>query len=132
MQRSQLLDAVARYGRFDSREAAERATVATLETLGERVSRGEAAALGSALPEEYAATVRGRSDETPAAFSPDEFVRRVIEREATDVGRDRATIHVRAVMAALADAGLSNELRDAREQLPNEYATLFETDDLGE
>lgn len=130
MQRDRILDAIARKAGLESRDAAERAAVATLRTLGEHVSAGEAEDIAAELPDVLGSAVTTRSDETPEEFSPDEFVRRVVERENADVGNEEATVHVRAVMAALAEAGLSNELGDAREQLPNEFATLFETDGL--
>lgn len=131
MQRDQLLDSVERLAELDSREAAEDAVVATLLTLGEHVSTGEAEDLAAGLPDDYAETVTDRSDEAPESFSVDEFVDRVAERERREgVDAEVATRHVRAVMAALADAGLQRELEDAREQLPNEFATLFETDEL--
>lgn len=132
MQHGQILDAVARRAELESPDVAESATVGTLETLGEHLSAGEAEQIAAELPDDLAVSVVARSDETPEAFSVDEFVRRVREREGVGVDDAEAMIHVRAVMAALVDAGLSNELREAREQLPNEYASIFETADLAD
>ena len=131
MNRENTLEAVGELAGIESRAAAERATLATLRTLGEHVSAGEAEDLAEGLPDGLAEAVTDRSDETPESFSVEEFVDRVIERERNDgVERAEATRHVRAVMAALAEGGLERELQEAREQLPNEFATLFERDEL--
>ena len=126
-----LLEDVRRLAGLDSEAAAARAVIATLETLGQHVSAGETEDLAAGLPDEFGSAVTDLADETPEAFTPDEFVDRVAHAEREDpVDREEATRHVRAVMAALADAGLDRELQDAREQLPNEYATLFEREGL--
>lgn len=131
MNREDLLEDVRELADLESEDAAESAAVATLLTLGEHVSEGEAEDLAAGLPEELRETVTDRSDETPESFSVEEFAARVAEREGDeDVDRAAATRHVRAVMAALADGGLERELQNAREQLPNEFATLFERDEL--
>lgn len=132
MQHDHILDTVARRADLESPDVAEGATVATLETLGEHLSAGEAEQIAAELPDDLAVSVVARSDETPEEFSLDEFVERVRKREGVDVDDAEAMVHARAVMAALVDAGLSNELREAREQLPNEYASIFETADLAE
>lgn len=131
MNREDLLDAVSDPAGLESRDAAERATLATLRTLGEHVSAGEAEDPADELPRDLAEAVTDRSDETPESFSVEAFADRVAEREQReDPDRAEATRHVRAVMAALADAGLERELQEAREQLPNEFAALFERDEL--
>ena len=131
MNRDDLLDHVEELAGLDSRGEAEGATLATLRTLGEHVSAGEAGDLADGLPGDLAGAVTDRSDETPESFSVETFADRVAERERDgDVDRAEATVHVRAVMAALAESGLERELQEAREQLPNEFATLFERDEL--
>jgi uncharacterized protein (DUF2267 family) len=71
-------------------EQAERAMQATLQTLGERIDRGEARRLAAELPEElgpWLATI------TPAErFDLDEFLRRVAAR-AQDRGDARRLVH---------------------------------------
>lgn len=126
----QLFDSVARRARIESQTTAERATLAALQTLGEHVSEGQAEDIAAEPPDGIAETVTDRSAETPESFSPGTFVRRVAEREADEVDENTATTHTRAVFAALSEAGLDDELRDARGQLPDEFATLFETDEL--
>ncbi|RDI72305.1 DUF2267 domain-containing protein [Halopelagius longus] len=132
MQREELLDGVARRARLESHDEAEHAALATLQTLGEHISEGEAEDVAERLPDEYEQTVTDRSDATPQEFSTEGFVRSVARRERGDVGGEEARTHARAVFATLADAGLEDELQDARSQLPDEFDTLFETDGLAE
>lgn len=128
MDRDDILDATARRAGLDSEQAAERAVIATLTTLGEHVSKGQSQQIAAQLPPEISDATTSRSTDSPEEFAVDEFVHRVATREGDEVSEDEAVGHVRAVMAALADAGVRHELQDAREQLPNEFATLFETE----
>lgn len=132
MNRDELLDGVERRAQLESRDEAERATLATLQTFGEHVSEGEAEDVAEGLPDDYEETVTDRSDATPEEFSAEGFVRSVARRERGDVGGEEARTHARAVFATLADAGLEDELRDAQSQLPDEFDTLFEADGLAE
>jgi uncharacterized protein (DUF2267 family) len=103
------------------RESAERAIQATLSTLGERIDRGEASQLAAQLPPEVApwiATADGAH-----GFDLDEFLRRVAEREGTDVST--AERHAYAVFAALGQAVSPDELADLAAELPRSYAPLL-------
>lgn len=99
------------------------ATQATLEVLGERLSRGEA--------EDLAAFLHGQATqwlidyENPAAgnFRPDEFVERVAAR--TDVPESRAETYVQEVSSTLALVVPDDELDRAAAQLPNEFGELL-------
>lgn len=131
MQREKILDEVQRQAGLDSTDAAAGAVEATLLTLGERITAGEAADLAAPLPEEFGEALTARSDESPADYSVEEFLDRVGRREeSAGLDGEETERHVRAVLYALAESGLENELRVAREQLPNEYAAVFDTDDL--
>ena len=112
---------------LDDAQQARAATEATLWTLGEHLSAGEATDVDALLPEGLRGSLTASSDETPAEFSVEEFYRRVADRE--DVDPDDATVHVRAVTAALAAAVGENPLQDVREQLPNEFDSAFEPPD---
>jgi uncharacterized protein (DUF2267 family) len=103
------------------REAAERAMRATLQTLGERIDRGEARQLASQLPAEVAPWL----EQTPSAerFDVDEFVGRVAEREG--VGLADAERHARAVFVALGQAVSDKEIFDLAEQLPDDLDALL-------
>jgi uncharacterized protein (DUF2267 family) len=124
MDEQEFYDSVQQHATIESREFAERLTVAVLQTLGERLSGGEAADLGATLPGGFEAALRREGDEDPTAFGPEEFRKRVVQR-ADALERD-VEAGIRGVMAALADHGSRNELRAALEQLPQEYQTLFE------
>src|SRR4051812_49591825 len=61
-----------------SRDAAERATQATLQTLADRLSKGEARDLAASLPAELAPYLF--TDTDARAFGVDEFLRRAAGR----------------------------------------------------
>jgi uncharacterized protein (DUF2267 family) len=103
------------------RQQAERATQATLETLAERITEGEARDLAGELPPELAPHL-GRKG--PAErFDIDEFLSRIAERAGVDV--EAAERHARAVFAALGRAVSAKELADLEAQLPGDYAALL-------
>jgi putative intracellular protease/amidase/uncharacterized protein (DUF2267 family) len=97
-------------------DAAERATEATLRTLGERISEGEAEDLARHLPDSLAGIIVQPGG--PQAFPADEFFQRVAEREGTDP--ETAERHAAAVVAALARREGRKELHDMMSQLPRE------------
>lgn len=129
MDRDDVVDAVHRRAETDSSGSAAAVTRATLATLGERVSAGEAEDLAACLPGGLADAVGDGGDEDPPGFPVEEFLDRV--RERADGAADGDTeARVVAVTAAIAEAGCRNELSVAREQLPHEYAALFDTANL--
>jgi uncharacterized protein (DUF2267 family) len=127
----QQYDEVWRYERFIttieqkagiSWEKAERAARATLQTLAERISGGQARDLASDLPHELRGPlVEGGGDAEP--FDVREFVRRVAEREGVDT--DTAERHARAVFVALARLVRHDEVADLLAELPEEYQSLL-------
>ena len=104
-------------------DEARRAITATLSTLSERISGGEAADLREQLPQELKEPIQ-RSGEEAEAFLLEEFLRRVGEREGVNV--DTARNHASAVMTVLGEAVTSGQLDDIRAQLPQEFSPLFE------
>jgi uncharacterized protein (DUF2267 family) len=104
-----------------NRRDAERAVEATLITLAERLSSGEAEDIAAQLPTEYRPLLTGTGP--PQRFGLDEFVRRVAEREGVDVLAARP--HVRAVFAALGRALNWKELHDMASELPREFDQLI-------
>jgi uncharacterized protein (DUF2267 family) len=103
-----------------SYEEAERATRATLETLGERISDGQARDIAEQLPVPLRPVIVGGRD--PEPFDVGEFVRRVAEREGVD--RPLARQHARAVFAALGRVVSREEIEDMRAQLPSGFGDL--------
>jgi uncharacterized protein (DUF2267 family) len=105
-----------------TREEAERAIDATLRTLGERITRGEAEDIALFLPRELRPALTS-SPEPAEAFDREEFVRRVAAREDVDEGSAEA--HARAAFTALGVAVAPGELRDMVAQLSSDYEPLF-------
>ncbi|WP_435128222.1 DUF2267 domain-containing protein [Halobaculum sp. D14] len=95
---------------------------ATLETLSERLTRGES--------EDLAHYLRGAAnrwilsgDADAEAFPPEEFVSRVAAR--AEVDEDRAREYVDAVATTLAGVVPDRELERAAAQLPDSYDALL-------
>jgi uncharacterized protein (DUF2267 family) len=104
-----------------SLEAADALTSATLQTLAERISGGEAADLAAQLPKELQPHLRG-AEEQAQGFDVDEFVRRVAERAGTDT--DRAEVGIRAVFDTLRETVTAGEIDDIMAQLPAGFRRL--------
>lgn len=111
-------------GALESTEAARDAARATLETLGERITKGEAEVLAEGLPDELAGAVAGPGGEAEA-FDAEEFVDRVSDREEA-ADPEAAVRHVEATLETIGDRSNRSEWRDVRRQLPDEYASLYE------
>ena len=111
-----------------TRDDAERAVEATLRTLAERITRGEARDIALFLPKEVRRFLTDTPEEAER-FGVDEFYRRVAEREGVD--RRAAAAHARAVFVALGVAVAPGELRDMASQLPGEYEPLLQAAGVG-
>jgi len=106
----------------DTQRAAEQAITATLETLSERLTGGEASDLAAQLPAQLQAPLE-RSAEEAEGFSLEEFYRRIAEREGADV--DTARNDASAVMTVVGMAVTPGQLDHLRSQLPAEFNVLF-------
>ena len=106
----------------DARRPAENAITATLETLNERISGGEARDLAAQFPEEIQPALRPKAEEAEG-FSLEEFYRRVAEREGVDI--ETARIDASAVMRVLREAVTPGELDDVMAQLSEDLNTLL-------
>jgi uncharacterized protein (DUF2267 family) len=115
------LSIVERWAHVD-RATAERATRATLATLAERLSPGEARDIAELLPPEFFAPLHTTSPAEP--FDVDEFLRRVAAREGTDV--TTAEQHARAVFVALRRTVGEREMADMKAQLPRDLRALVD------
>jgi uncharacterized protein (DUF2267 family) len=102
-------------------DLAERAARATLTTLAERLSKGEARDLLRQLPAEMKPWVHTESD--AERLDVDEFLRRVAEREGIDV--ETAERHARAVFFALGQTVSADEIADIAEELPQDFEPLI-------
>jgi uncharacterized protein (DUF2267 family) len=103
-----------------SREAAERAVQATLQTLAERLSQGQARDLAAQLPEPLAGWLFTDTDAAP--FGVEEFLRRIAERLGVDV--ETAERYAHAVFTALGRTVDRSEIADMTAELPQEFAAL--------
>jgi uncharacterized protein (DUF2267 family) len=104
-----------------SEGTAERIEHATLRTLADRISGGEAQDLAAQLPGQLQDDLRPPREEAEA-FGVDEFVRRVAERG--DIGPDEARTGAAAVLTTVREAVTPGEFDDVLSQLPQEYGEL--------
>jgi uncharacterized protein (DUF2267 family) len=100
---------------------AEQLTWATLATLAERISGGEARDLAAQLPKRLQDPLLPAYEEAEG-FSFTEFVRRTAERAGTDA--EVAEVAVDAVLATLRDAVTPGEFDDVLSQLPQDFKRL--------
>jgi uncharacterized protein (DUF2267 family) len=100
---------------------AEAVTQATLLTLAERITGGEARDLAAQLPKEVQAFL-DKKDEPAEGFDLNEFVRRVSLRAGVD--RDTAQRGVQAVFQTLYATVSTGEFSDIMSQLPKEFRDL--------
>ncbi|MFG3557126.1 DUF2267 domain-containing protein [Micromonospora sp. NPDC047557] len=111
-----------------STDQAATLTSATLETLADRISAGQAEDLAYQLPDGLDDNLRKppphRRDEHAKPFGFDEFVRRVADHPAVD--RALAGAGVRAVLTTLREAVTRDEFEDAMAQLPKEFRQVTE------
>jgi len=128
MQHQEFLGEVQHHGRMSSIAEADRAADATLATLAERLVGGTAANLAAQLPPETAAYMR--DVEFAESFSLDEFFARVSRREGVDL--PKSVHHARAVIDVLREAVSRGAMDHVRDQLPDEWAPLFESGSEGE
>jgi uncharacterized protein (DUF2267 family) len=102
-------------------DTVERVEHATLRTLADRISGGEAQDLASQLPSRLQDDLRPAREEAEA-FGVDEFVRRVAQR--SDVDPEEARTGAAAVLTTVREAVTPGEFDDVLSQLPQEYREL--------
>lgn len=103
------------------REAAARVARATLETLGERIDKEERDDLAAQLPAELKEPLSARN--ANGSFNVEEFFKRVSAR--ADIGYPEAVAQSQAVVSVMEKAVSAGEIEDLCDQLPDEYAELF-------
>jgi uncharacterized protein (DUF2267 family) len=121
MQYDEFIARVQQQADFSSPGEAVLATRATLETLGERLSRVETRQFATQLPTELQGYVHQRPE--GQIFALEEFFNRVSAREG--VRWQQAVAHARAVMAVVCEAVSPGEIEDMRRELGPEYEALF-------
>jgi uncharacterized protein (DUF2267 family) len=99
----------------------ERVEHATLRTLGDRISGGEARDLAAQLPKPLKEDLE-TVPENAEPFGVDEFIRRVSERG--QVAPEEARSGAVAVLTTVREAVTPGEFDDVLSQLPQEYREL--------
>jgi uncharacterized protein (DUF2267 family) len=102
-------------------DKAEQVERATLRTLADRITGGEAQDLASQLPARLKDALRPAHEEAEP-FDLDEFIRRVAERG--DVSPDEARTATADVLTTVRDAVTPGEFDDVLSQLPKEFREL--------
>jgi len=123
MKRDEFIKHVQSIAQFGSRDEAEAAIRATLETLRERLVGDEAKDLASQLPSEFGQYLRGREGENGQTFSLKEFYQRVSEKESLDPVT--AATHARAVFSVLNVAVEPGEMQDVIANFSPDYKDLL-------
>lgn len=123
IQEDEFLETVRDRAGLDSTDAARETTEATFETLGERLTEGQAADLALYLPDEFEDALVQPGDET-VDYSFEEFVERVADREGVDV--EAAETRVRAVGSTVAETASEREIDNAKKQLPDPFGVFFD------
>ena len=120
MDYEQIIETIRRAAGGLSNSEAERAAHVTLQTLAERLPRGEALRILRELPAELKPWMYTATDAT--AFDIDYFLTKVADREDTDL--ETALRHARAVFFALGDALSPAEVAHLAASLPHIFDPL--------
>ncbi|MEH2272155.1 MAG: DUF2267 domain-containing protein [Nostoc sp.] len=114
----------------DSREEAERATRATLETLKERIAGDDAEQIAAKLPQQLGDCLRGREGDSGNIFNLQEFIIRASQKE--NIEPTTAAIHVRAVFTVLQNAISPETFAAFHAYFSHDYQELFPISPTGE
>jgi uncharacterized protein (DUF2267 family) len=110
-----------------TRDEAEVAIRATLQTLSERLEPGVPEKLTRTLPPELAQYFRAPRSPLYERFSLEEFYARVRERQGVGTTRVEAVYQSRAIAGLLADLLPTPVLNVIRATLPGEFSSLFDS-----
>ncbi|SCL29938.1 Uncharacterized conserved protein, DUF2267 family [Micromonospora rhizosphaerae] len=125
MEYQDFINAVATRAKVSTDQAAA-LTRATLETLADRISAGQAEDLAYQLPEGLDDCLRQaiRREQPNSLLGLEDFVQRVAERPGVD--RALAAAGVRAALTTLREAVSRDEFEDTVAQLPKEFWQVIE------
>lgn len=123
MSYDEFISKVAERATRGDRDKAADLTRASLQTLAERISGGEADDLASQLPQELKGWLTGKQ-ERAEDFDIEEFTKRVWQRAGLPSQED-AERGVVAVFATLREAVTGGEFDDVLSQLPDQYRRLI-------
>lgn len=114
---------------LDSRQAAEQAARATLETIAERIVGDEASQLAAQLPAELGQCLQGHEGDNGHPFSLQEFYQRVSQKAGVEPVA--AAVQARAVFTVLNQAVTPGEFADVKANFSEDYSELFVTPGKG-
>lgn len=126
MREQEFIETVRQEAPLETDDAAREFSEATLRTLGERITDGQAADLATALPDDVASPLEDAGGEAES-FPLDEAVDRIAER--AEIEEPDVPVVTHAVFAAVAETA-GDELDGGREQLPPAFDLLFEPGSL--
>lgn len=123
-----LLAAIRSHEPIESTDDAREGLAAVMETVGERITEGQAEDLAATLPDAAATPLRAAQDGDPQPaeaepFSSRNFLERVADRADVDAEPLPLT---RAVLAEVRTAADDAELERTRDQLPGQFDYFFE------
>lgn len=124
MQYDEFIGSVQQWAGLGSFAEAEKATQATLSTIGEYLVGYEGLDLASQLPQGVAEHLRREPPDRPMIYSLPDFLQEIGERE--DINSDEARTHAKAVVSVLQEAVSEGQMEDVRRQFPSEFDPLFE------
>jgi uncharacterized protein (DUF2267 family) len=125
MEYNEFITHVQSLAQSNSREEAERATRATLETITQRIPGDEFKEVAAELPQELAQSLQRREGEISEPFNLQEFISRVSQRE--NIEPTTTVIHVRAVFAVLQNAINPDKFSKFHNYFDHDYEELFTT-----
>ncbi len=123
MKYDQFIKQVQSFAQLESREAAEKATKATLEVLRDRIVGDEASQLAAQLPGDLAKCLEGREGQPGDHFKVEEFYERISQKEGVDVVT--AASHAKVVFSVLNMAVTPGEFQDVTANFSEDYEELF-------
>jgi uncharacterized protein (DUF2267 family) len=130
MEYNEFITHVQSLAQSNSREEAERATRATLETLKERIPGDEVQEVAAELPAELSETLQTTDAKGSESFNLQEFISRVSQRE--NIEPTTTAIHVRAVFAVLQNAINPEKFAKFHHYFSHDYEELFTTSPTSE
>jgi uncharacterized protein (DUF2267 family) len=123
MEYTEFITHVQSLAQSNSREEAEMATRATLETLKELIPKHQAQELAAQIPAELSECLQGREIEASQSFYLQEFIERASHKE--NIEPTTAAMHVRAVFAVLQNAVTPEKFKKLHAYFSHDYEELF-------
>lgn len=123
MQYDEFMKQVQELAQLESRQTAEQATRATLETIAERILGNEASQLAAQLPAQLGQFLRGHEGENGHHFPLSEFYQRVAQK--AELTPDAVATPVQAVFLVLSQAVTPGEWADVKSNFSEDYQALL-------